>query len=312
MRKTWAVRLGIGLVVVLAGVGVWLYFSLQLTPQTALSLDPGNLAALSPPTISPPVVPATQPTDASSDYQQAWQAYQSNTDPYDTFAQNPSDPPPPAVALILDASGKSTAKIFADHPVEIVDYQADHPALDQLVDLARLIDRAGLKLKLINQTDKAKQYFKSVYALGEKLYDERLTYDEYSKGLSLMNESTVALADCEPPDRGADLRKLEGAMRDYDGSHVQPIYQALVSAEQEDIALHAGDIFAFASKSKDRMFRVEAILALGRLKFDAARNADQQAAPRYIEQQASDPDPAVQAAAAAADALTLEEYHTIH
>jgi hypothetical protein len=312
MRKKWALWAGIGLVVVLGGVGVWLYLSLQLTPQTALSLDPNNLAVLSPPTIDPPVVATTQPSDATNDYRQAWLDYQSNTDACENFTQNPTETPPQAIALILDAAGKSTAEIFASRPADVVDYQTDHPALDQLVDLARLLDQAGLRLKLQNQLDKARMYFLAVHALGEKLYAERLTYDEYSKGLSLMNESTMALADCEPPDRAADLHKYEGALRDYDANHVQPIYQAIVSAEQEDIALHAGDIIAFATKSKERMFRIEAILALGRLKFDAARNADQQAAPRLIQQSASDPDPAVQAAVAAADGLTLDQYHTIH
>ena len=101
-------------------------------------------------------------------------------------------------------------------------------------------------------------------------------------------------------------------MRDYDANHVQPIYQALVSAEQEDIALHAGDIFAFATGSKERMFRVEAILALGRLKFDAARGADQQAAPACIKNASTDPDPVIQAAATAAGDLSVEDYRQIH
>jgi hypothetical protein len=312
MRRRLSLWGGIGLVVVLGAIGVWYYQRMQLTPPTALSLDPTNLAQLSPPTISPDVVVATQPSDASNDYRQAWVDYQANTDPYDQFAQNPADPPPLAVALILDAAGKSSAQIFSDHPSEIVDYQADHSTLDQLCDLGRVLERAGLVYHLRKQNDMAEKYFQAVYALGQRLYDERITYDEYSKGVALMNEAAVALADSSPPDRAQQLRDFEGKMRDYDTNHVQPIYQALNSAQQEDIAEHTGDIFAFATKSKERVFRIEAVLALGRLKFDAARTADQDAAQRFIDNAASDPDSAVQAAATAAQGLTLDEYRMIH
>ena len=56
----------------------------------------------------------------------------------------------------------------------------------------------------------------------------------------------------------------------------------LASADPVKIAANAGDIFRFAAKSQERMFRVEAILKLGRYRFDAARSADQIAAPRYF------------------------------
>jgi hypothetical protein len=60
------------------------------------------------------------------------------------------------------------------------------------------------------------------------------------------------------------------------------------------------------------MFRVEAILKIGRYRFDAARKGDQLAAPRVLRRLADDPDPVIQAAANAALALTLEQYRTIH
>lgn len=314
MRRTVALWAGIVLLVGGASLGVWIYQRLQLTPPTALSLDPNNLAPLSPPPMSPPIVTATDSADAGDDYRGALVDYQANTDAYDQFAQNPIDPAPPAIQLMLTASGKATANLFLNHPAEIVDYQTDHPSLDQLCDLGRTMDQAALRLATGHKTDQARRYYQAVYALGEKLYDERLTYDEYSKGLSLMNESTIGLSECATGDLQTQLQHQETAMRDYDVNHVQPIYQALVSADQQDIAIHAGDIFEFATKSTERMFRVEAILSLGRLKFDAARSADQQAAPGYIQKAAAaaDPDPAVQAAAAAAGGLTLEQYRMIH
>src|SRR5208282_5036198 len=129
---------------------------------------------------------------------------------------------------------------------------------------------------------------------------------------SLMNESAYGLSECEVGDRQTQMQNQEAAMRDYDANHVQPIYEALVSADQQVIAMHAGDMFQFAQHSQDRMIQVEAVLALGRLRFDAARNADQDAAMRFIRKAAASPDPAVQAAAAAATGLTLEQYRMIH
>jgi hypothetical protein len=312
MRRRIAMGTGIALLVIGAGLGFWIYQRLQLTPPTELSLDPNNLAALSPPLPNPPIVTYSQDADAGPDYRQAIAAYEANTDACDQYAQNPVDPAPQAIQLILSAAEKSIARLFITNPSQIVDYQTDHPPLDDLCELARTIDRAALLLLRQGKTDAARGYFQSVYALGEKLYDERLTYDEYSKGLSLMNESTIGLSECERGDQAAQLQKQEAAMRDYDVNHVQPIYEALVSADQQEIAQHAGDIFQFAAHAADRMIQVEAVLALGRLQYDAARSADQQAAAGYIRAAAASPDPAVQAAAAAAGGLTLEQYRTIH
>jgi hypothetical protein len=60
------------------------------------------------------------------------------------------------------------------------------------------------------------------------------------------------------------------------------------------------------------MFRVEAILKLGRYRFNSARAADQLAAPRILKTLEADPDPAIQTAARAAQGLTVEQYRMIH
>ncbi|MGA3066781.1 MAG: hypothetical protein ABSF29_08045 [Tepidisphaeraceae bacterium] len=312
MRRRLSWGTGIALVLIGAGLAARFYLQGQITAPTQLSLEPANLTALSPPWPDPAIFTPDEDADAGPLYRQALTAYQAGGDACEQFAQNPVDPPPDAIKLMLRATRKSSADLFIANPSEIVDYQTDHPALDQLCDLGRTMNRAALLMRQQNRVDQARAYFQSVYSLGKKLYDERLTYDEYSKGLALMDESTIGLAGCETGDRAEQLQNQEAAMRDYETNHVEPIYQALSTADQEEIALHAGDIFQFATQSQDRMIQVEAVLALGRLRFDAARNADQQAAPRYIAKAAASPDPAVQAAAAAAGGLTLEQYRMIH
>jgi hypothetical protein len=74
---------------------------------------------------------------------------------------------------------------------------------------------------------------------------------------------------------------------------------------------HAGDVFHIARSAKDRMWRVEAILKLGRMRYNAARLADQQAATRALEELSDDADPVIRAAANAARNLTVQEYRML-
>ena len=123
------------------------------------------------------------------------------------------------------------------------------------------------------------------------------------------------MAEMEPADSSRQklLQTQQQKVLDFYDSNVKPIYDDVISkADQQSIAEHAGDIFRFAAKSKEKMFRVEAILKLGRYRFDAARAADQLAAPRFLRRFQRDPDPAIQAAAQAAANLTIEQYRMIH
>ena len=258
-------------------LGVWLYVQLRLTPPTALSLDPENLAVLSPPVISPPIVRQAG-GDGGADYRAALAAY--DADACDAFAKNPAGDPPKSMQLVLNAADKTTMDLLAENPGQIINYQSEHPALENLEQLGRAMDRAGLMLRLKKQTQPARQYFQAVYGLGSALYAERLCYDEYLKGMGLMDEAATGLAELEDQPRRSQLQQHVAAMVDYDAQKVRPIYEALYSADPDESAVHAGDVFVFAAKSRERMFRVEAILALGRMRFSAERNADQRAAGR--------------------------------
>ena len=80
---------------------------------------------------------------------------------------------------------------------------------------------------------------------------------------------------------------------------------------------HTGDIFYLAKNAADRVWRVEAIVALGRMKYfvgDADSVADQRGAMRLVREWSDDPNQDVvtrQAAKAARD-LTIEQYRGIH
>jgi hypothetical protein len=111
------------------------------------------------------------------------------------------------------------------------------------------------------------------------------------------------------------MRLLAGAFTDFRAAylqyhrlHVQPMQRVIGSIDPGVIARHTGDVFYIAEHAADRMWRVEAILKLGRLRFYAARIADQQAAERLLRRLSKDADPVIRAAAESARSLTIEGY----
>jgi hypothetical protein len=293
-------------------IGAWLHNQMQITAPTSLSLDEKNLAEFSPPVEA--IVAQNQPGDAGEKYSAASAAYDQNEDACDAFARNPVGPPPPPMQLVMDADSLSRMNLFAQNPQAIVDYQSNHPALDNLSKIGQDLQSAALLCRK-DHPDQARKFLRAAYSLGANLYRERVDYDEFSQGMGLMNGAITAMAEMEPADSSRQklLQTQQQKILDlYDGN-VKPIYDDVISkADQQSIAEHAGDIFRFATKSKERMIRVEAILKLGRYRFDAARAADQLAAPRFLRRFQHDPDPAVQAAANAAANLTIEQYRMIH
>ena len=295
-------------------LGAWLHVQMQTTDPTELSLNPSNLAELSPPMPARPIVDRNIPGNAGEKYSAAISLFDDNADACEEFAQKPEGPVPQPMQLLLDATHLSSMNLFASNPSLIVDYQSEHPPLDNLAKLGQEMESAALLLNRSGKGDNARKFLQAAYALGENLYRERLDYEEFSRGMGLMNGATTVLAEMEPA--GSTDQKLlqdqQAAMVGFDKNNVLPIYEVLASADQQRVAANAGDVFRFAAKAEERMFRVEAILKLGRYRFDAARAADQIAAPRFLRHLSNDPDPVVRAAASAAGNLTLEQYRMIH
>jgi hypothetical protein len=307
-------RIAVFILVAGIGGGLWLRSQMQVTDPTSLSLDEKNLAVLAPPLPATPIVSRDVSGDAGEKYSQAAASYQENPDACDDWSQKPDGALPAPVQAIVDATHYSQMNLFARDPGNVIDYQQDHPPLDNLFKLGQEMESAALLLQRSGKTAEARQLLEAAYALGENLLGERVDYDEYSHGMGLVNGALTALAELEPANsaKAQALTDAETAMEEFDKDRVTPVYDVLASADPTKIAANAGDIFRFAMVAQERMFRVEAILKLGRYRFDSARAADQLAAPRILRELGHDPDPAVQAAASAAAALTLEQYRMIH
>lgn len=301
-------------------MGLFVWFIDQgsvTTPPTTMGLDPGFVLPLSAP-FSPAAIVPTSGTCPQNHYHRAIEQYLAAPATFTPLlrATRPEDLSSiPAIQSILDAAECRIAGIFIDRPGEIVNYDNDHPQLGALRDLGHLLVRQALLNK--SNAELARRYYRGAFTLGATLFAERLTYAELSLGVDLMSRAAVgmkALAQAEG-DQGR-VEQLEGFQKklaDFARETLLPRWQIVSAIDQRLVERHAGDVFFLARQSQERMWRVEAMLKLGRYRFNAGRAADQRAAGRVVARYAEqESDPVVRLAAQAATELTLQQYHRLH
>jgi hypothetical protein len=263
-----------------------------------------------PPTL---VVPGmTEPTDAGPIYRRAIEAYLGNPPVYDSFARSGRTrdiDDVPAINILLEATACKRAGIFISQPAEIVNYDAEKPALRALATLGACGRRAGQLIEKDRPTD-ALRFYDATFALGVKLYQERLTWAELDVGLTLIAESSKLIMSLDPARTDA-VGKFDRARQQFVIERVQPTLRVIASADDAVIERHAGDVAWFARHAEDRMWRVEAIFKMGRYRFNAGRIGDQHAAELLLKDLCDDPDPVIQTAARAARDLTIEQYRML-
>jgi hypothetical protein len=145
--------------------------------------------------------------------------------------------------------------------------------------------------------------------LGVALRRERLCWEEFSLGQEILAKSAMVL---ENGDGGAAWKAFEEQRLQFYDQQLDPTIRFLRSIDPKIVGTRTGDVFEMAKRSQDRMWRVEAILALGRVRFFTGTSrsaADQRAALAAVKKiAAEDPDTIVRTAAEAARDLTAEQY----
>jgi len=111
--------------------------------------------------------------------------------------------------------------------------------------------------------------------------------------------------------RAEAARQFDEARIKYIKERIQPVIRVIMTADQDTLEQYAGDVFYFARHAPERMWRVEAILKIGRYKYNAGRVGDQRSALKVLKELGTDPDPVIRTAAKAAQELTLEQYHML-
>ena len=222
----------------------------------------------------------------------------------------------PAGHAILTAAPMAAPARLASDATAWGGYGGAADDLDALDQAARLLMRAGL-LHRAKDAAKSRQMFEAAFALGIHLFNERARYAEAALGLAIAREAAAGLRSLA--EKAGDARRV-GLLTTFDRSttglqdgRLSPVWRAVGSLDGRLIADHAGDVAALARPATtERMWRVEAALALGRQKFSLERDADRLAVPRRLKEAAAgETDPLVTAAIHAAESLTIEQYRTL-
>jgi len=114
--------------------------------------------------------------------------------------------------------------------------------------------------------------------------------------------------------RASEFINFNDARLKHYNDHVLPMLKIVQSIDANVIADHAGDIFHIARNSQERMYRVEAILAMGRMRYyvgEAGRIGNQRGAIQEVKRLANNSDPVIRRAAEEARDLTIEKYRLL-
>ena len=322
----WGNRLGwaISFVITVAVVGALTYYARAasaVSAPTPFAADAADNAVTIPVPAQTVFGAKPEDCDAAQAYSEAIALYRKEPGTYDDVAAGISRASDasrlPAIRRLIEAKDCGQMTLFVAEPHRVVRY-GEVPEIEALRNVGRAAVRVGLMQQQAGRNADAVQCYLAAFALGAKLYDERLTYRELLVGNELMGEGGVAFSrlsfNTGETARSESAQKFEAARRTTYTSNVLPVAQKLISVDARVVSQHAGDVFYLAERAGDRMWRVEAILALGRMRFfvgEARRLGDQRGATRQLKQLVNDKDPVIRAAAKAALDLTREQMRTL-
>lgn len=288
----------------------------KISDPTSFGTDPANLGAFALPTAPATLLSMNGPADATAQYRDALADALAHPHDYDLaagFTRVADIANLPAIKNLLATTHADGAAIFANDPGAVITY-SQTTKLDAMVSLGHLLARAGL-LEQIDDPAAAIPYFEAECALGCRLYEERLTVAEFTSGVDLLAESAGGMAraldKANQHVRAAAVRQFDADRLVYYNQRILPMLKVVRSIDPTTVSDHAGDIFYFATHAQERMWRIEAIFALGRMRYfvgDNGRIGDQRGAVRLLKKLSRDNDPLIHLAATEAEDMTIEQY----
>jgi hypothetical protein len=281
--------------------------------KVELPLDPRSLATW-----------MTEDQDAIAIYKEAIAEYKAKPRQYNAYLERGKLDTPEykdiekGVNLLIKAAVMKRPGVFADRPAELITYDTDRPALKEaLRTLAKCAMKVGRQLEVAassatSEADKAKaiararDIYRAVYSLGVKLYEERIVFDEWFEAREMLAVSRWLGEIAESAAEASRFKEIDAQIPAYFKSRMEPVQNTI-----QVLYPRAGDLAALAANGGDLMWRVEAILALGRVRYTAERTGDQLGATRLIEDLLADPDPRIKIAAQTAKNLTRQGVHRL-
>jgi hypothetical protein len=260
----------------------------------------------------------TDECDAAGPYAEAIAEYQAHPSAYGAVNNSNVDQLP-AVEKLLAGTHCKAMTLFTKDPQKVVNYDSEKAPIEALRALGKACANKGLLLKAKKDYDGAKKYGEAAFSLGAKMYNERIVWDEFDTGLANMAEGGGLLLRIAKETNDVagerDWAQFDAARVKFADLHgkLMEMHRVTHSIDPNTNAARAGDVFALADKSQERMWRVEACLQLANIKRnvgDEGKAADQRYAQILMRRiSTSDPDPIVKAAANKALNITEEEYN---
>jgi len=280
-----------------------------------------------------PTVPAG-PGNAAEDYEKALTLYKQHRDDIDgtadidrvnaaTAASDPwADPGYKACREVADivAEGAKKAQMrytFVFTRKELKPYFQRQYARDlyQISLGPSQCYHLHLERKEYAQAEKRMQ---DMFILGWHMFSERAVPDMSIQGLDIMIVGAQRLQQLYnvwpngPKDKVASLKRYENELleiREIASQKRQILWDSLPSAAgTSKDQFYPGDVLNMAENEADRAWKVQAILALGAMKYRAPDRGDRKKLHSLIRQYLASEDPLLKAAARCADKLTLTQY----
>lgn len=166
--------------------------------------------------------------------------------------------------------------------------------------------------------DKAEKRMQDMLILGWHLFSERAVPHMSDQGIHILLVAVRRLQELYkawpngPTDKIASLRAYENELieiQDFARQKRKILWDSLPSAVgTSSDQFYPGDVLNMAENEGDRAWKVQAILALGAMKYRAPSRGDKKALQSLIRQYLASEDPIIKAAAKCADEMTVQEY----
>jgi hypothetical protein len=292
------------------------------TPADAFGVDPANSSLLSlpaPTLVAPRMVEAR---DGAMEYRRAIEVVVADLDRFESFARSGTlstlSRIEPELKILEAAGASEAAAIFGGYRDELINFDNVKPPLQALDALGRAALRGAMVEREVDR-DRAKRILESVFALGFHLFQERLTYEQLDLGMRLMAESAAGLKQLAKEDANVaaeeQISQFDTARLALAKQKLLPIAARIRTMDSATVAANAGNVVVWArNKGADRVWRIEATMALGRMRYavgTTGTRGDQNLASRALAALGSDSDPAVATAAKRAAELTVEQYRLL-
>jgi len=301
----------------------WLYTAgTQIAPPGTVGLNAANYSMQLPLDPRSLATWMSEEQDGIAIYKEAIAEYNAKTRAYNAYLERGKLNSPEfaeiekGVYLLVKASTMRRPGVFADRPAELITYDSDRPALKEaLRTVAKTAMKVGRQIEgpptqspeeKQKNAPRAREIYRGVYTLGMKLYEERLVFDEWYEAREMLSVAKWMGELSDSGDEGARFKQID--------SQILPFYKEKIEPVQNTIQVlypETGNVAALAVNGGDLMWRVEAILALGRCRYTSPRAGDQLGAARLIDQLMNDPEPRIRLAASVAKSLTREGVHKL-